>query len=626
MGIEQSYIFSNEANFTKNNTAIEDSKGKLQFVDNPSQIFTQNFDNDVDFDYDDTVSEFSGGRVQHTDQRPDNAVLAHTFNQTTNPYLVNWSTNTLTTVNNGVTFVSGKARSVGDQSIVHSGIIPITGGVGAVRMKITALASGNPTGLQRIFRLQESVSSEKGLLELRRDTASAWRFAGKRADGSSYTSNLGFNTTTLTIGQTIELLFAWDFPNGKITLFADGSRTTIYSTTPTYLTSYGYLVFFGLAGNNLEFDDIVVYNGLPEELESINDASYTIGYSLPETKHYQAIVDMPPFVYSGIGSIQSIDAVTLLASSLARLITGGYWFSGGEWIESDGTEAESNSLTEFEDNVINFPAEGGGSVTMRIILPAGNVQQYFDLFSIEMTGQKRALTGYFEPVIPIESREILDYDDDILEPTNTLIRRVLRIDNVLNWFNTVSEIWEESDGTTEQGNTKEEIQSHLAELTQQLGANSTIYPRWLLKTTDENVTPYIVSSFIDFNFGRVETQPDTVIIDGYVRRINGNPLVGAKLRFELYLSNSAYYKEANKNIVSTLYEEVVTDENGYFTTPLIRSSEFVAGTQYKVTIFYEDEATGQSITVEKGSAGKLLFTAPDAISKDISDLLPAVTA
>jgi len=486
--------YSDLTPFDYNSSYIEGnaSSALLKKIDNPGQTFEQAFDSDSGFTYDSSKAEFDSGKVKSISYRPTYASLGHTFNL---GFDYNWSDNAMVTTNNGATIVSNKLRCVGNQYIEDEGVINISG-KGSIRLKLTALESGNPSAVQEIFKFQESKTSVDSMARVYHDTASAWRFDGNRADGSSYKLNQGLNTTVFTYGQTYELLMVWDFSIGYISWFVDGTRIGFVATLPS-AGSISYLKIGGGTGANFDIDDFVAYS---EPLYDNSTTNYTIGYTLQDYDYLLNTVDLPVFNYSGIGSIQSIDDVILTYSGEPRIIIGGYYHNGSSWVVSDGSYAQANTPAEFASEVINFPVEGEVSVVVSLVFPNSNTQAEFDYFYIEITGQHYSTDNIDNYIIVSEGTYLdgigaITVDADY--PTADTYLRVVAVFNNVS-YNWSGSAWVPFDNDINNANTIDDFNDNIGSFDFVTGKLFKL--KVFLCTDDETETPMLTSISMTYNF------------------------------------------------------------------------------------------------------------------------------
>ena len=106
MSFSQALTYDDSLDFTFDAAKIEFAAGKakLRLVNNPGQIFAQNFASDVGFTYDAAKAEFTGGLVRQKDQRPANATFGATYTSSVN---ASWGGGVLTGTAFGGAAISG---------------------------------------------------------------------------------------------------------------------------------------------------------------------------------------------------------------------------------------------------------------------------------------------------------------------------------------------------------------------------------------------------------------------------------------------------------------------------------------------------------------------------------------
>ena len=612
MSLSLSYGFDTELDYTLSNCAILSSKARLAIVPSPEQLFAQDFASDVGFTYDNTKAEFNAGILRQKDLRPVSSVLAATYTSSKN---LNWSTaGSLVGTDIGAPLLSaGKLSCLGGGNNgvrYESADIGASGNVGAMKIKYTPNYSGTPATNYNIFEFAPVSGNNDRMLVFHSATGTL-RLSAYTSVGTAKHAAVPFGGVWSPVaGTEYEIELDWDTVAGVVRLFVNGVLNGSMPVSSYARGSDADRLYIGAGTSYFAadgyFDDALLFSTVQ------HTAGYTPGYTLPEFIYGASKIDGPNFTYSGLGSVLSIDDGSVVETGSPRFIIGLKYWNGSAWVVSNGTYAQANSFATALANLASFVASGS-ILPWSVVFTDSNTQSSVDDFDVEVTGQKYSPTGYLEPAQGVQVKTLISYLHTHTENANTDLRVVLKVDGVLKWWNGTA--WATSNGSIAQGNTAEEINLNMASLS--LGVNSTIFVRWLMATSSNVETPEIETATIAYNFGAIETPLVTCEVFGYLKNISDAPVVGAKIKFELN-QKPEKYKEANKNIISTLSVEATTDANGYFTIPLVRSSEYEDATEYKATI-----TIGTTI-ITKSSSGKLLFQVPDADTKDLSDLLPAV--
>lgn len=611
MGITQTYNFDNIANFNLSNTQITGSKAKLALVANPEQVFSEDFADDTGFTYDSAKTEFTGGILRQKDQTPNSSKLGATFTSSLN---ISWNKDAgLTSVLNGFpTLVSGKLDCTGPSGSVQKGIYVDTliSAAGAFKFKYTPNYTTAPNANSDIISVQVGSTVNDRLLLFNSPSGNNLRITLYNVAGGLFVSATAIGGSwTPTSGQEYEFELNYDSSAGTIRLFIDGVLHGTLSPGPWSRGSGAGRLYIG-AGvpfynlANASFDDVISFNSVQ------HTTGYTPGYSVSEYIYVASEVDGPNFAYSGVGTVLSVDDGSVTEVGLPRYTVGGKYWNGSAWAASNGTYAQSNDFSTALANFGTFDTGGGGILPWSVVFNDSNSISSVDAFSVEVTGQKYSPTGYIEPAQALQVSSLLTYVHTITETASAFLGVILKIDGVLTYWDGAA--WSVSDGSIGESNTAAEVLANVDELI--LGSNSSIYIRWVLSTSSNIETSDIETATISYDFGAVETALSTCIVFGYLKDITDSPIVGATIKFELN-QKTDQYKEANNNLIHTSSVSVTTDADGYFSSPLVRSSEYEDETFYLVSIIKD------RITISKSGTSKLSFQVPDSETKDITDLL-----
>lgn len=615
MSVSQGYVFDTAANFTVNGAQIDETLdiGKLALIPNTGQNFLQTFDNDTGFTYDNTKAEFVGGKVQQKDTSPLNSVLGARYGY----FSANWnkSGSALATLNGSPTVVSNRLQCFGVQGLSYG---VTNSGVGAIKIKYKPNYTGSPSTNRNIILLANTATGHSRIALTHSPSGDNFRLGVVNSTGVNIVSTvaIGPSNINLSAANTYEIEINWDNVTGVIRLFLDGN---LHGTSSPGAWTHGtgsaslYIGASPVVYNtaNASFDDLIYFNAVQ------HTSAYTPGYTVNAALYLGSSVALPVFPYTGVGTIQAVESSSVVEAGTPRYIVGGFYWNGSAWVASNGTYSQANDSATVILQLPNLNVTGALAITVSIVFTDTNTQSNVDLISVTVTGQKYSTTGRIQPIQGIQVSEILSYSDTVTTPANTSLGRVLIVDGTPKYWDGVA--WVTSDYTLLQTNTEEEINSNVSSLN--LDVNTTIVPCWVLFSTSNTATSSISLSSINYNFGGVPVDASTCIVYGYLRDISGNPLAGIKLTFQLLFTSSKIYKEASNNIISPQNVNVFTDANGYFSVVLIRSSEYESATTYKTTINFKT-VDSQSNVIQNSSIGTLSFSVPDAVTKDITSLLP----
>lgn len=609
MTISTSYTFDNASNFNFSNTELDSGEGQLTLIPNPGQIFSQSFTSDTGFTYDNTKAEFVGGVLRQKDQSSAASVFAGKM--ATKDLIWHKSGSVTGTLNGTPTFGTGKMVCTGSQGVAYGytttaretyKFLYTPNYTGAPPANVNLIASWNGANNNDKFYMTNSPSGGNNI------RAALWDSSGSAVFALTIVG--GFSPTA---SQEYEIEVVLDSVAGTVRVFIDGVLLGTVSPGAWTRGSVSSSIRLGASSvvyNQAEgsFDDLIVFDNAQ------HTASYTSGYTIPDVLYVGSKVDGPDFTYTGVGTVLSVDNGSTTESGTPRYIVGGMYWNGSAWVASDGTYAQANDFATALANFTSIDLGGSGILPWSVVFTDSNTQSSVDDFSVEVTGQQYNTDGYIEPVQAIEVASIAAYLTSITEPASTSLKVILKIDGVLTYWNGAS--WVTSDGTISQANTAAEVNTNVSSLS--LGANSTVYVRWVLNTSDQQVTPSIDSATITYEFGGVEASTSVCEVYGYLKDITDAPVVGATVSFDLNTSSESEYQEASNRILSTASKAVTTDANGYFSISLIRTSQYSEGGTYTIQI-----TLSNGNIIGGTTATKLSFDVPDSTTKDITDLLPA---
>jgi hypothetical protein len=615
MSVSQLYPFNDQADYSLSNAVVTGGVAKLALVDNAGLIFANTFDDDTGFTYDSSKAEFTAGTLQQVDKTPTNSLLAAKYTSDAN---LNWHKNSGSptgTLNGAPTISGGKIVCTGSQGVHYQDALigSAAQNTGTIKFKYTPNYTGSPPSNVNLASLIAPSGNNDRILITHSPSGDNFRLTVNSDTGAAIVATAAIGGAFLpTAAQEYEIELAFDVAAGVFRIFVDGalhgtSSPGAYTrgTTATRLVAGATANVYNLA--EASFDDVVLFSNVQ------HTATYTPGYSLTDFIYVENKVDGPNFTYTGVGTVQSVDDGTVVETGSPRYIIGGLYWNGSVWVASNGSYAQANDSTTALSNLTEIDLGGSGILPWAVVFPDSNTQSTVDSFNIEVTGQKYSPSGYLEPVVGLNVSGLVDYSQTIVVPAGTDVKVILKIDNILTYHN--GSAWVTSNGS--QSNTASEVADNAEDLV--LGSNSEIFIRWILTSTEDNATSELQDSTVEYEFGAIETDPDTCIVYGYYRDIAGNPISGASVTFSLIRANKEY-TEANKNIIEGSVV-VTTNSAGYFQSSLIRSSEYSLDRQYKIEI----KKTSSSLITSKNPDKTLLtFAVPDSSTKDITDLLPTV--
>ncbi len=617
MSITSSFDFGSSSSFSLSQAIIQGSEGSLDHEDT-LLTWDEDFADDTDFSYDNAKAEFVGGLVRAKDLRVSSSVLGATYTSSKN---LSWSqSGSLSATDVGTPALnSGKLECIGGGNNAvryENSDIGAPGNVGAMRVKYTPNYSGTPATNCNIFEFAPLAGNNDRMVVFHSSTGTV-RLTAYTSIGTIKHSAVAFSASPWSPSAGVEYEFEldWDTVAGAVRLFINGILLGSMPVSSYARGTDAVRMYIGAGAvypvADASFDDVLLFSTVQ------HTSNYTPGYSVIESIYATSKIDLPTHTHTVPGQdISALIALAVVATGSPRYIIEGKYWNGLSWATSNGSYSQANSLEDVNTNLSSLGlTTGDNTIDASVVFPDSNTLASIDNLAIQHMAGTHYESGSIETGSALSIQSIESFSASVSETLSTTIRFQLRIDGSLKYHN--GSAWVSSDGTVTQGNTAAQINSNIGTLA--LGANSSIKVRIAMETSDITVSPSIDSMTIIYDFGGILDTPETCIVWGYYLDIAGNPVADASVTFQLKRSNKKEYKEANSNIVEKKVT-VTTDLNGYFETPLIRSSEFEGGGTYILSI---EKSSDTLNTSKSGSDTALEFTVPDAIDKNITDLLTA---
>lgn len=615
MSIITTFPFDNTANYTKVQTVVDSGVGKLALINNPSQNFSEDFNDDTDFTYDSAKAEFASGLLRQLSQRPSGALFHSNFTTKDG----NWGDGTLTgTLVGNAVVSSGKLvlDTSNNSYIQYNGDNMPTGNKGCVRFTFTPNYSGSPASNNYLFASSAAESNIANMIRLMQIGVNIRIDIFNSAGVSVLTSQTG-NTFNPVAGTDYEFEFNWDADAGTHRLFINGvlvggtkSGTGTLGARTIIRQGKDYTASTNQSSNG-DIDDLIIFD-TPQ-----HTANYTPGQAIPAFDYATSKVDGPSFAYTGLGNIIALNSGTVTEVGAPRFIFNSQYWNGSAWVSSDGTYAQSNDLATASANFATF-VPGGNTITWSVIFPDTNTQSSVEDLNIVYTGQHYATEGTLLTNSSFIARDITAFQATETIPANTAIKYAIEVNGTNKYHN--GSAWVDSDGTNAQANTLAEIQANIDNL---ISLNSTIKILIVLTSTSQQATPEIDLISVTYDFGALEPSPPTQCqVFGYLKDAENNPIVGATVSVVANRDDDQYKEAASRLISKTI--EKTTDASGFFSFNLIISSDYeVTGAQamqYVLSVAIQ----GQTLPIFKnGTADKILFEVPNQASVNITEQIQA---
>ncbi len=533
------YPFDDENNYNFDDTKLEFDSGVCQVkkIDNPNQEFRQDFDNDTGFTYDSDKIYFDSGMVKQKNQRKANCTCGATW---TNSVNLSFGEGAFTpTYNNGAVITNNKLDLTGGKTIrFNADKNADSQQIGAVRIKITPNYSGTPSSTAYFLKIAKSTSSNANIVTLYHYTNGCLYFMIKDyAAATLFQTNLG--TWSPTAGQTYRFLIVWDIDSGNSKVYIDGVQFgNTYSQTGVRDSNISLLEFSG----DFYAEDLEIFTVNPGASD----------YSVPEADYVESVVTLPDFVYSGAGTIQSLDSFySADFDDIHYTIEGKYW-NGSNWVVSDNSYSQSNSYSVINNNINSLYIKGKDKISVKAIFPNSNDQGMINYMTIGYTGQH----------YPIEELSIYPKTSFRTDRINSLeltatsnVRIIVLKDSVKYYYDTVNSTWKTSDGSYSQANDISELTND--DVLNQLIEKNTEFKWELVLNSDGNTLVGVDNFKIDYSFaGDLPTINKTVIYGFYYEK--GQPVENATIKVH------SYFLIGNLQEHGIADYETTTDVTGYW--------------------------------------------------------------
>jgi hypothetical protein len=373
MSIQKTYSFLNPANYQFNPDLIEvDNGARLKLTDNPNQIFSEDFANDTGFVYDAAKAEFVGGVVQQIDKRPANATFYAPFSIGINGA---WGNGILAGTATGGASVSGGKLDLKGNTIQYvdfdADLNNDSQQTGCWRFRYTPNYSGAPTTSQIILRVDESVpaGTNNGIIILH-ESAGGLRYVIRDSTGTFIVDVSAVWNPTL--GQEYEIELNYDITTGANRIFIDGTQLGTTDTNTGIRSSAigNFRIGSNVDGTNtanFEIRDVLIFSTVQ------HTTNYTPDWSnIYETIYVESKIELPQFVYPGIGVLQEYTNLETVEANDPRQVWNDLYYNGSSWITSNGTFAQANTKSEILANLSTFPAID--TLNVDLIFDNGNAQ------------------------------------------------------------------------------------------------------------------------------------------------------------------------------------------------------------------------------------------------------------
>lgn len=514
MGQQKAYPFDDTADYTKVNTVVEGGVGKLGLAPNPGEEFEQAFSSDTDFVYDDELVEFTGTQAEQKDTLADLQYHNNFNDNDTSPEI---GTEPVT-LNGGMNVAGAKLNNLtgpGNDGFIHLvPDFPVGLSQFTFRLQVYPSYSGSPVEKNPLIILadrtdlvvasqDDSQPSDSKLVISHETDGSLGLFY--KENGTTLIPLTTFGSFNPIANNPYELEISGDTATGELHVYLGTSRvfTTSIVFNFTFNTSLLWMFansgYYGATLGNVgslktDYDSLSIFNTMKNS--GLTKVAGELEFS-PGAAYIESVVELPTFVYGGVGEFQSIDNFSAVGQGTERYIIDGKYWNGSDWIVSNETFAEASPEPDVAANIGSLILEENGTIPVSVVFGTSGIQQFVDELTIEYTGQEFALSGSLTVVEPINANRVNEFLADFTEQdAGKKVRFVLQVDGVPKYHDGAN--WVSSNLTIAQSNTETEVSNNILNLINQEDAVD-IFLVVLLETDDAQVSPEIDFASFEYN-------------------------------------------------------------------------------------------------------------------------------
>lgn len=499
------YNFLTASKYTYNTNQIELNPAKLKLQQGDVN-FTQDFDNDTGFTYDNTKAEFTGGLVRQKDQRNySNASFEASYNSVINGTR---GLGVLTgTPINGATITGAKLNLTGGRSVNYDANLNADGQQTlCIKFKVTPNFTGAPPTDYPLITICKSNGDSDNIVMIRLQSNGQLQVFIQDFNGAVIINSLQGVWNNIS-GIRYEFGLNVDITSGATRLFVENKITGICEQFGSTLTDTGTrdsnIAFLNVGGNynNIQFwdgyiEDLVIFNSVQ------NTTDYTADeYSVPDYLYAETSVILPEMEHTGDGTIKLFNAFLTTESGTPRYVlqigrSGNYlYWNGTAWATSDGTPAQATDSSTFDINCGDLSVDGEEYGQFKIIFSNSNTISSVSVLTANMNVD----IGYLTSNPTIKNTSVINADSisNILMSTSIsgsdAIKMTIEVDGIEKYWSGTA--WATSSGYS-QSNILADIVANLSTL---LADNSDI--RWILylHSDDGSTTPAVTQVTISYN-------------------------------------------------------------------------------------------------------------------------------
>jgi hypothetical protein len=501
---------------------------RLKLVPNPGRIFQQTFQNDTGFIYDSNLAEIVPGILRQKNQTPVNSVFGARFTDTING---NWTRNNLSTTATAIgspAIVDGKLATNGPGNGVHitNADIGLAGMRGMIEFKITPTYSGTPDVNYGAVHLgnPSSPTGADSFTLLHSASGGTWRITARDSSNvSQHSAQIVGSAWSPVAGTEYVVRIYWDLRavmdggfgyrieinnvlHGSLaSAFTRGnSATRLYvGSNPTYTPG------------RASFRHLHIYD-VPPALGGALD------YVVPAFKYAKNRVRPPAFIYTGNGTIQSVEVFTVTVVNGVRFGVAEMYVDVSDpenpvWAESVEVYEDASPPEDIQEHLPLLEVEGAGVAPYFIDFPDSNTQSSISLIYVELTGQIFSTDNpAFVSAEMTEADEVSAFLASINAPAGTAVKFSALVSGVEKSFQ--SGAWSASAGYAT-ANTYAEFQAAFATL---LASRETLQIKVYLHWESGINSPAVsLMSYLYSAYGVTPDEPARCLVYCYLNDVAG---------------------------------------------------------------------------------------------------------
>ena len=614
------YPFTTASNYTiGSGIGISNGKALLELQNNPGQSFSNNFDDDTGFTYDNTKSEFSGGVVQQKDTRPSDATLYASFSTDENSSWADGSTSN--SLVGGAVWDSGRIDLTGGTgkrlnmpALGNFDNLGGSGSRGCIRFTYMPNYNGAPTVGGHILELDTPTGNNNAIFIRHYGGGAPPDYISIDLRDSSGTSHWMYTSAkSFTQGQEYVFELNFDFDGVSRFFFVGVLEASLNTSSWTRVNDTGTFKWGGDSGTgDFYIKDIILFS----EVQHTSEHAGELPFSYNNTIYVENTVILPEMEYTGAGNLVTFDSLVTSETDAPKYTvqlgrSGNYvYWNGSAWVTSDGSYSQSTDVSTFSSNLASLSVSGESYLQFKVHFGDSNTQSNVDILTASLTGQ---IYPTDDPIIypntTFTGDQLLSYSMTATISGNDGIGHILAKNDVNYYYDTVNEVWAVSDGTYAKSNTAVEIETNKASFLSE-GFGAVITPKWILHSDDGSTTPQLDLIEISYDFfGGDVTCTDVCTVYGHVIQ-DSVAVEGATITFTPNLDVSIC---AKKNILVANSYHLVSNSNGYWEQDIPETVSL--DIKYTVIIHYQNS----SGTVYHREYNNIII--PNQVSVNFGDLI-----